>query len=127
MKVCGKQVANVRKEKHLGHIFKSQYNMSYNLIELDSVIKDLKVRTNVIVNRFKPISWRSKVTLFKSQCSSLYGCQLWRLDDPKVVELSTAWKVCCRRILGLQERTRSRLLHHIMETMPTMDTIMYGR
>ena len=125
VKVCGKQVANVRKEKHLGHIFKSQYNMSYNLIELDSVIKDLKVRTNVIVNRFKPISWRSKVTLFKSQCSSLYGCQLWRLDDPKVVELSTAWKVCCRRILGVHERTRSRLLHNIMETMPIMDTIMY--
>ena len=123
--VCGKRVLNVKKEKHLGHIFKTQYNMSYNLIDLDLVIKDLKVRTNIIVNRFKPISWKSKVTLFKSQCSSLYGCQLWRLDDPKVTELSTAWKVCCRRILGVHQRTRSRLLHHIMETMPIMDTIMY--
>ena len=41
--VCGKRVSNVIKEKHLGHIFKSQYNMSYNLIDLDLVIKYLKV------------------------------------------------------------------------------------
>ena len=123
--VCGKQVINIMEEKHLGHIFKSQYNISYNLINLELVIKDLKVRTNIIVNRFKPISWQSKVTLFKSQCSSLYGCQLWRLDDPKVSELCTAWKVCCRRLLGVPQRTRSRLLHHVMDSMPIMNIIMY--
>ena len=85
----------------------------------------MKVRTNVIINEFRPVSWQSKVTLFLSQCSSLYGCSLWRLDDPKIDELCTAWKVCSRRILGLHNRTRSRLIHQIMDTMPILYIIMY--
>ena len=69
--------------------------------------------------------WKSKVTLFNSQCLSLYGCQLWRLDDPKVKELCTTWKICCRRLLNLSQRTRSRLIHHIMNTAPLNDIVMY--
>ena len=42
------------------------------------------VRTNTLSAQFKPVSWKSKNTIFNSQCLSLYGCQLWRLDDPKV-------------------------------------------
>ena len=96
-----------------------------NLINLDGVIRDMKVRTNTIASQFKPISWRSKTTLFNSQCLSLYGCQLWRLDDSKVDKLCTTWKVCCRRLLNLNPRTRSHLIPHLMGTSPILDIIMY--
>ena len=87
--LCGSRVKNVTNEKHLGHIFSSEYDRSMNLINLDDVITDIKVRTNTIASQFKPISWKSKTTLFNSQCLSLYGCQLWRLDDSKVDKLFT--------------------------------------
>ena len=85
----------------------------------------MKVRTNAIINQFKPVSWKSKVTLFNSQGLSLYGCNLWRLDDKKVENICTTWKVCCRRLLGLSPRTRSHLIPQLMETAPILDIIMY--
>ena len=123
--LCGRIIKNVRHEKHLGHQLCSSYDHTLNIINFDDIIRDMKVRTNVIINEFRPVSWQSKVTLFLSQCSSLYGCSLWRLDDPKINELCTAWKVCSRRILGLHNRTRSRLIHQIMDTMPILYIIMY--
>ena len=87
--ICGTKVRNVKSEKHLGHVF----NYSDNLIDIQTIIKDLKIRTNVILNQFRCLSWQARVTLFISQCSSLYGCPLWNLNDPNVEKLCTAWKV----------------------------------
>ena len=47
--LCGIKVTNVTKEKHLGHVFNSEYCKSFNLINIDDVIRDMKVRTNTIV------------------------------------------------------------------------------
>ncbi len=76
----------MKNEKHLGHVFQNAESM----IDFSNVTRDIKVRTNVIINQFKPVSWLAKVKLFLSQCSSLYGCHLWNLDDIKVKELHTA-------------------------------------
>ena len=111
-------------EKHLGHNFDASFVNSFNLIDFDNVICDLKVRTNAIITNFKPISWQAKVKLFNSQCSSLYGSQIWRLYDRNVANLCTTGKVCCRRILGLQQRTRSWLIPYLFETMEINDIIM---
>ena len=121
----GSVIRNVLIEKHLGHNFEASFVNSFNLINLQGVINDLKVRTNAIINNFRPISWQAKVQLFNSQCSSLYGSQLWRLDDQNVANLCTAWKVCCRKVLGLQQRTRSWLIPYLMENMEINDIIMY--
>ena len=83
---------NLKTEKHLGHVFEN----SYDLINTESIIKYIKVRSNVIMNKFRPVS-----LLFYSQCSSLYGCPLWRLDSAKIDRLCTDWNICCRKILGL--------------------------
>ena len=66
---------------------------------------NMKVRTNAIVNQFKPVSWKSNVALFNSQYLSLYGSNLWEFDDKKVGNICTTWKVCCRRLLGFSPRT----------------------
>ena len=85
--LCGQNVKNVKTEKHLGHIFEN----SHDIINIDSIIRDLKIRSNIIVNKFRPTSWESKVLLFKSQCSSLYGCPLWNLDSNRIDRLCTDW------------------------------------
>ncbi len=86
----GSKIQSVKSGKHLGHVI-SSYG---SLVNLEPVTKDMKVRTNVVNHQFYSASWQSKVTLFNSQCMSLYGCQLWNLDDPRVEELSVAWRVC---------------------------------
>ena len=121
----GCEIKNVLNEKHLGHNFDASFVNSFNLINFQYVTNDLKVRTNAIINNFRPISWQAKVKLFNSQCSSLYGSQLWRLDDKNVANLCTTWKVCCRKILGLQQRTRSWLIPHLMDSMEINDIIMF--
>merc|ERR1712030_208134 len=74
---------------------------------------------------YKSVSWKSKVALFNSQCLPLYGCHLWRIDDKNVEKLCTTWRVCCRRLLGLNSRTRSHLILHLMGIAPILDIIMY--
>ena len=119
--ISGCKIKNVKQEKHLGHTFQN----SRNIIDFDAVIKDIKVRSNIIVNQFRPISWQSKATLFMSQCSSLYGCHLWNLDDNKISELYTAWNVSCRKVLNLDSRTRTYLISPLMKSMPIEDIIMH--
>ena len=118
--LCGQNVKNVKSEKHLGHTFEN----SYDIINMESIIRDIKNRSNIVVNNFKPISWEAKVLLFKSQCSSLYGCPLWRLDSSKIDRLCTDWNICSRRILNLSPRTRSFLIHQMLGTLPIRDIIM---
>ncbi len=103
----------------MGHIISARGS----LINIEPVIKDMKVRTNVITHQFYSTAWQSKVELFNSQCMSFYGCQLWNLDDPRVDELSVAWRVCCRRLLALHPRTCSHLLPHIMNSIPVRRVI----
>ena len=118
--VFDQRIEIVDSEKHLGHLFQT----SKSIINFDAIIKDINIRTNIIINNFRPISWQAKVALYMSQCSSLYGCQLWQLDDPKIKELCTGWRVCSRKILGLHPCSRSYLLHNVMGTMPIDDIIM---
>ena len=120
IQIGGHKIEVVSSEKHLGHTFQT----NKNIINIDNIIKDMRIRTNVIINKFRPIAWQAKVTLFLSQCSSLYGCQIWNLEDPMVNKLCTTWKVCNRKILGLSKQTRSNLLHQIMDTLPIKDIIM---
>lgn len=85
--ICNKNVKNVNKEKHLGHVLSSDYCSSNNLIDIDNAIMDMKIRTNVIKTQFKSVSGKARATLFNSQCLALYGFQLWRLDDRNIKKL----------------------------------------
>merc|ERR1711895_299331 len=91
------------------------------LLVLIIAIRDMKVRTNTIITQ-----WKSKVELFNSQCLPLYGCHLWKLDDRSVDKLCATWKVCYRRLLRLDPRTRSHLIPHLMENAHIHDIIMYS-
>ena len=99
----GREIAKVNGEKHMGHMFSSQGDF----INIDSIIRDMKIRTNTIINQFHPVSRQSNIKLFNSQCLSLYGCPLWSLHDRILEELYKTWRTCCRRLLDLDLRTKS--------------------
>ena len=44
--IAGCTIKNVRSEKHLGHVFRN----SNQIVDFSEVIKDIKVRSNVITN-----------------------------------------------------------------------------
>ena len=115
----GRNIETVFNEKHLGHLLSS----SGSLINIEPIINDMKIRTNVIINNFHSTSKSSKVNLFNSQCMALYGCPLWNLQDRKLDELFKTWRVCCRRLLELHPRTKSCLLPDIMNTFQFVDII----
>ena len=62
--------------------------------------------------------------LFLSQCSSLYGSSIWRLDDKQLEVLITTWNICCRRLLGLPSNTRTYVLPYIMNSTPIKYIVM---
>ena len=61
---CGKLVRCVTKEKHLGHEFNSNFCHTSNLVSIDNVIRDMKLRTNAIITQFKPVSWSQNLLYY---------------------------------------------------------------
>ena len=118
--ICGKRVKVVTKEVHLGNVLSTVGAK----IDMENAINDMKGRTVAIVNNFNNISFKSKTVLFNSQCTALYGCQLWDLGDENVDRLCTTWRKCVRYLLGLHPRTKSYVLPYLMETNNIIDLIM---
>ncbi len=52
IKMYGRNIQNVRNEKHLGHIISTRGS----LINIEPAIKDMKVRTNVITHQFYSVA-----------------------------------------------------------------------
>ena len=101
----------VDKFKHLGHEIKS--NSATFLIE--SILSDIKSKTNGILNNFNFAAFDTKMKLFTSYCNSYYGsilCTIHQLD-----KVNTTWKVCLRKVLNLNPRTRSYLLPAISNSL----------
>lgn len=57
IKMYGRTIQNVKSEKQLGHLILSRGS----LINLEPVIRDMKVKTNVITHQFYSTSWKSIV------------------------------------------------------------------
>ena len=54
--LCGSKIKTISNEKHLGHVFDSVFTNSLNLININNVIRDMKIRTNTINSQLKPVS-----------------------------------------------------------------------
>ena len=95
--ICGEKVKIMSQEIHLGNVLSTEGN----LINMDKAINDMKSRTVAIMNNFNNVSFKSKVTMFNSQCMALYGSQLWNLSDSNINKLSITWRKSVRYLLGL--------------------------
>ena len=56
--LCDRPVKIVKEVKHLGYSFSSDYCHASNLVNIESIIRDMKVRTNAIITQFKAVSWK---------------------------------------------------------------------
>lgn len=78
----GRNIKNVSYVKHLGRFLSS----SDNLTDIKTVIKDIKIGRNIIINNnCQSATTITKVKVFNSQCMTLNGGPFWNLQDINVL------------------------------------------
>ena len=118
----GKSIPRNSNEKHLGHVLST----SVNSVNFMDIINDMRVRTTVILKEFGHLNTWAKVNLFKSQCMSLYGCELWDLRDKNFKKICCEWRKCARLILGLSPRTHNSLIPELISS-PNVESVIFSR
>ena len=62
------------------------------------------------------LDWSSKRKLFKSQCTSLYRCDLWDILHKDINQLEITWRQCSRKISNISNRTHNSLIYDLIDT-----------
>jgi hypothetical protein len=113
-------IDNVSMYSHLGHIITASFDD----------IDDIRHRRNSFIGQannvlccFSKVDLLIKLRLFKSYCSTAYGCELWALDNNGIDEFSIAWRKGLRRLLNLPHNTHSHLLPLLTGTVPSFDEL----
>ena len=114
------QVEVVKEIKHLGIYMSAK---SHSIYKFNEIIHDMKIKSNATVSNFYKLHTDSKIEIFKAQCHSLYGCSLLDLDCNSLEKLKVCWRQCCRKILNLPQRTRSKLIPNLMSSCEITDIL----
>jgi len=90
---------------HLGHLINSELSDDEDIT---------KGRNNFnTISYFRSLDSLVQHKLFQSYCTSYYGRELWLLDNPKLEELSVAWRKSMRQIWKHPQQAQCFLLHLI--------------
>ena len=119
--IGGKIVANVEQYTHLGHIITSSFTDKDDIIYRRNCFIG---QANNVLCFFSKLDVLVRLRLFKSYCSSMYGCELWSLADSNSVNyFCCAWRKALRRIFYLPPNTHSNILPIISDTLPIFDEL----
>ena len=113
--IGGNPVEFVESFAHLGHIINSKLDDSDDIINRRNSFIG---QSNNILCYFNKLDMLVKIKLFKSYCTSLYGCELWALNNNLVEEFCIAWRKALRRVLGLPYNCYSYLLPLLSNSLP---------
>ena len=111
VRLNGIKIENVTSYKHLGV---EMVNKNF-LIDYNSIIKDMKVKSNIIMREFSYQTTQTRIKLFNTHCMSLYGCVLWDLQGKDINNVEVAWRKCARYVLGLPPRTHNILIPSLLK------------
>ena len=65
---------------------------SSQLYNIQPILDDICVKTNVLKSSFRCLDVNSKVHLYNAHCLSLYGCELWSLENPMINRFEVIWR-----------------------------------
>jgi len=118
--IGGNVIDNVSSYSHLGHIITATFDD----------IDDIRHRRNSFIGQannvlccFSKVDLLTKLRLFKSYCSTAYGCELWSLYNDAIGEFSVAWRKGFRRLLNLPHNSHCYLLPLLTDTLPFFDEL----
>ena len=105
----GGVIEEVSVEKHLGIAL----GVVTQKERVDSLCREMTVKTNMIASHFKILPPDILYMLFKSHAMPLYGSQILDLSAPEAERLYTTWRKCIRFLLRLPRRTHCALIPSI--------------
>ena len=118
--INNQQIDNVESFKHLGHVISAQMEDASDIICRRN---DFIGQVNNLLCYFRKLTSCVKYRLFRSYCTSFYGCELWSLTTNKLQDLCTAWRKGVRSVWNLPQSTHCYLLPLICNCLPVFDEI----
>ena len=91
----GAPIKSVHSVTHLGHLITS------SLADDDDIEKccgSFIGQVNNVFCYFRKLNSFTRYRLFRSYCTSYYGCELWSLENCNIEKLCTAWRRVLRKV-----------------------------
>ena len=105
---------------HLGHLITS------SLYDDEDIVRrrgDFIGQVNNVICYFRKLNSFVRNNLFRSYCTSFYGCELWSLDNHCIDDLSIAWRKGLRKIWNIPPQTHRDLIPLLNGCLPLLDEI----
>lgn len=106
--------------KHLGHVITSHLE---DASDITARRYDLIGQVNNMLCYFRKLTSDVKCRLFRSYCTSFYGCELWSLATSNIEDFCTSWRKGVRSVWNLPQSTHCYLLPLICHCLPVVDEI----
>ena len=113
-------IENVDRWTHLGHV------INIYLTDDDDILSRrncLIGQANNFLCQFSKLDSVIKNRLFKTYCSSMYGCEIWDLSSKEIEDLCVAWRRGTRKVWALPNDTSCDILCLIADVVPVFDEI----
>ncbi len=94
---------------HLGHSVGHQCDDA----GIKQGINDMVWRTNYVMSKYGFCDSNVRSFMFRTYCTSYYGCVMWKLDSSAIEQFYTSWRKCIRKIWNVPHRTHCRILPHL--------------
>lgn len=92
----------VKEFKYLGHIINNELSDNN---DVKREIRNLFMRTNILIRRYSNCSVSVKLTLFKAYCMCLYDAGIWKIYSATVWnKLKSCYNKCIKMFFGYARR-----------------------
>lgn len=118
--VGNKPIEFVGSFSHLGHVITCQSDDGIDILKRKC---DFVGQANNVLCYFGKLKSSIKCKLFQSYCTSMYGCELWVLNDAYINDFCVAWRKALRRVWNLPYNCHSYLLSLLCQCLPVFDEI----
>ena len=88
IKLNGRPVSVVHKDKHLGNYISDSIHDRHILYN----VCDLYQRSNLIISQFRSCDSETLDKLHKTYCKHMYACELWNLSCNYIKDYKVAWR-----------------------------------
>jgi hypothetical protein len=121
--IGGSRIEFVKSWSHLGHTLSTDLDDSNDIVKRRSALVS---QVNDVLCYFGNLGVLTKLNLLFAYCSSLYGSELWDLQNTNIESLCISWCKALRRVWQLPNQTHCDLLYRICNCWPLEDE-MYRR
>ena len=106
--------------KHLGHVITSNFEDDS---DISNRRNDFIGQVNNMLCYFRKLTSFVKYSLFRSYCTSYYGCELWSLLTKNIEDMCVSWRKSIRSVWSLPQCTHCYILPLVCHCLPIFDEI----